>query len=63
MIIWSYKLERIDLMAKDGSTDVEAALNQLGEQGWELVGVQTIGESSCVIFKRPVDLGESAGRG
>jgi hypothetical protein len=63
MIIWSYKLERFDLKAKDGSTAVEAALNELGEQGWELVGVEAIGEHSYVILKRPVDLGEAAGRG
>jgi hypothetical protein len=62
MIIWSYKLEPFEPMAKDGHTTVEAALNQLGEQGWELVGVQAIGENSYVIFKRPVDIGESAGR-
>jgi hypothetical protein len=60
MIIWSYKLERFDLMAKDGYTAVEGALNQLGEQGWELVGVQTIGEHSYAVCKRPVDIGESA---
>ena len=63
MIIWSYKLERFDLMATDGSSAVEAALNQLGEQGWELIGIQAIGESSYAICKRPVDLGEAAGRG
>jgi hypothetical protein len=63
MIIWSYKLERIDLTARDGSTAVEAELNQLGEQGWELVGVQAIEEYSYLICKRPVDIGESAGRG
>lgn len=60
MIIWSYKLERFDPMAKDSPNAVEAALNQLGEQGWELVGVQAMGESSYVICKRPVDVGESA---
>ena len=60
MIIWSYKLERFDLVAKDGYSAVETALNQLGEQGWELVGVQAIGEHSYVICKRPVDVGESA---
>jgi hypothetical protein len=63
MIIWSYKLERFDLVAKDGHTAVEATLNQLGEQGWELVGVQAIEEYSYLICKRPVDIGESAGRG
>jgi hypothetical protein len=60
MIIWSYKLEQFDLTAKGGHTAVEAELNQLGEQGWELVGVQAIGEYSYAICKRPVDLGESA---
>jgi hypothetical protein len=60
MIIWSYKLERFDLMAEDGYTAVESALNQLGEQGWELVGVQAIGEHSYAVCKRPVDIGESA---
>ncbi len=60
MIIWSYKLERFDLTAKDGDSAVEAALNRLGEQGWELVGVQAIGDSSYAICKRPVDIGESA---
>jgi hypothetical protein len=63
MIIWSYKLERLDPMEKEGSTAVEATLNQLGEQGWELVGVQPIGESSYMIYKRPVEIGEAAGRG
>ncbi len=60
MIIWSYKLERFDPMPKDGYTAVESALNQLGEQGWELVGVQAIGEHSYAVCKRPVDIGESA---
>jgi hypothetical protein len=61
MIIWSYKLERLDLTASDGHTAVEAALNQLGGQGWELVGIQAIGEYSYAVCKRPVDVGESAG--
>jgi len=60
MIIWSYKLERFDLMAMDGSNAAEAILNQLGEQGWELVGIQAIGEYSYAICKRPVDIGTSA---
>ena len=62
MIIWSYKLERVDLTAKDAAATVEATLNQLGEQGWELVGVHAIGDSSHAICKRPVDIGEAAGR-
>ncbi len=60
MIIWSYKLERFDLMAKDGFASVETGLNQLGDQGWEFAGVQTIGEHPFAVFKRPVDVGEAA---
>jgi hypothetical protein len=60
MIIWSYKLARFDLMGRDGYAGVETELNQMGEQGWELVGVEAIGEYSYVICKRPVDIGESA---
>lgn len=59
MIIWSYKLERFDLMG-DGHMAVEAALNRLGDQGWEFVGVQAIGEHSFAVFKRQVDVGEAA---
>ena len=60
MIIWSYKLERFDLMARDGYTAVETALNQLGDLGWEFVGVQAIRECPYALFKRPVDVGEAA---
>jgi hypothetical protein len=47
-------------MAKDGGNAVEAALNQLEEQGSELVGAQAIGEFPYAICKRPVDVGEFA---
>jgi hypothetical protein len=60
VIIWSYKLERFDLMASDGDVAAETALNQLGEQGWEFVAVQSIEERPFAVFKRPVDLGEAA---
>ena len=60
MIIWSYKLERFDLLASDGYTGVETAFNHLGDEGWEFVGVQDIGEYPFAVFKRPVDTGEAA---
>jgi hypothetical protein len=60
MIIWSYKLERFDFLADKGSTAVESSFNQLGEEGWEFVGIQAVGQSPYAIFKRPVDLGEAA---
>ena len=53
---WEY--ETLDL----GSDTLHKELNELGQQGWELVGVQAIGEDSYVICKRPVDIRESAGR-
>jgi hypothetical protein len=59
VIIWSYKLERFDLMAaKGGYSGVEADLNAMGEQGWELIGVQEIGPYPYAMYKRPVDVGE-----
>ena len=60
MIIWSYKLERFDLMADGGHTAVEVSLNRLGDEGWEFVGVQAVGEYPYALFKRPVDVGEAA---
>jgi len=37
--------------------DLEAELNQLGEEGWELVGFRTIENSNQAqaVFKRPLD--------
>lgn len=60
MIIWSYKLERFDLLAEDGHAAAETALNQFGEQGWEFVCVQAINEHPFAVFKRPIDVGEAA---
>jgi len=60
MIIWSYKLERFDLMAEGGHSAVEDSLNRFGEEGWEFVGVEAVGEHPFALFKRPVDLGEDA---
>jgi hypothetical protein len=38
-------------------SDLEALLNQLGEEGWEVVGFRTIENSnqSQIIAKRPLD--------
>ena len=60
MIIWSYKLERFDLMSVGGDTAVEESLNRLGDEGWEFVGVQGVGQHPYAVFKRPVDVGEAA---
>jgi hypothetical protein len=60
MIIWSYKLERFDLLANSGQSAVEKSLNQFGEEGWEFVGVEDVGGHPYALFKRPVDLGEAA---
>jgi predicted Fe-Mo cluster-binding NifX family protein len=61
MIFWSYKLERFDLLASGGLAAAETALNQLGDEGWEFIAVQDIGENPFALFKRPVDTGEAAG--
>jgi hypothetical protein len=58
MILWSYKLEPFDLMTNGDYTTLEASLNKQGGEGWELVGVQDVGQHPFAIYKRPVDIGE-----
>ncbi len=51
---WKYKQ-----LVKDADTQpTEAELNELGEQGWELVSVAMNGGSSYMYFKRLEDEAE-----
>ncbi len=55
---WEYHVLTVGTFfkgVKDG--DLEALLNQLGEEGWEVVGFRTIENSnqSQIIAKRPLD--------
>ncbi len=62
---WEYRVEEVDLITKvrvfandllldaDG---LEAVLEPLGTDGWELVGVLSRGDTTVLmVFKRPVD--------
>lgn len=54
---WEYRIVRIDFSSYD--VRPQGTLDELGEQGWELVGIQVLprGESqthsATWIFKRP----------
>lgn len=55
---WEYRVLTVGTFfkgVKDG--ELEALLNQLGEEGWEVVGFRTIENSnqSQIITKRPLD--------
>ena len=40
---------------KNGRKQINDFLNLLGEDGWELVEIQTISELPLMVFKRPAD--------
>jgi hypothetical protein len=48
---WEYRVVAKDQLLELGKKDLAAGLNQLGERGWELVGVD-----GAYVFKRPKDL-------
>lgn len=51
---WEYRVKVFDTSADPKAID--QALNQLGEQGWELAGVLNIDQprrETSVVFKRP----------
>jgi hypothetical protein len=55
---WEYRVLTVGTFFKGvKDSDLEALLNQLGEEGWEVVGFRTIENSnqSQVITKRPLD--------
>ncbi|MEW6094297.1 MAG: DUF4177 domain-containing protein [Chloroflexota bacterium] len=55
---WEYHVLTVGTFFKGvKDSDLEALLNQLGEEGWEVVGFRTIENSnqSQIIAKRPLD--------
>jgi hypothetical protein len=55
---WEYHVLTVGSFFKGvKDSDLEALLNQLGEEGWEVVGFRTIENSnqSQIIAKRPLD--------
>jgi len=55
---WEYRVLTTGTFFKGvKDEDLEAELNQLGEEGWELVGFRTIENSNQAqaVFKRPLD--------
>jgi hypothetical protein len=55
---WEYRVLTVGSFFKGvKDDDLEALLNQFGEEGWEVVGFRTIENSnqSQIIAKRPLD--------
>ncbi len=50
---WSDSAGRKGRLGRDWDASVAALLNDLGLQGWELIGVTTPGGPSKFYFKRP----------
>ncbi len=49
MIKWEYRIEKTSVNKKQST---ESMLNELGEQGWELINVNTGGFYVSYTFKR-----------
>lgn len=69
---WEYSVRRSTELAKEGDGDLQAALNKLGEEGWELVAVRPVeggkANRDTYYFKRgmsppPMGMGAMGGRG
>ena len=66
-IRWEYKI--VNILSKKYRLDPNEVdqLNQLGEQGWEMVGMASVNFKSgatdhiAMVFKRPLDDGPSEG--
>lgn len=56
--MWTYKLERYDLMCQTGYTNVQTTLNEHGKEGWEFVTVLEVREYPFVLFRREVPVAQ-----
>lgn len=54
---WEYRaLTEVELIALTEAKTVEAGLNKLGEEGWELAGIRSSGDSTIAAKKNPQSL-------
>ena len=55
-IIWEYQVQTIGTVFGTKDKQIQATLNEWGEQGWEAVSVYTPSQSSIVtiVAKRPL---------
>jgi hypothetical protein len=51
---WHYRVKFIKVPRAEATASVTGELNELGEEGWELVNVVEVGTILMAVFKRPV---------
>jgi hypothetical protein len=51
---WQYRVKFIKVPRTEATAIVSGELNELGEEGWELVNVVEVGTILMAVFKRPV---------
>ena len=51
---WQYRVKFIKVPRTGATAIVGGELNELGEDGWELVNVVEVGTILMAVFKRPV---------
>ena len=51
---WQYRVKFIKVPRTEATAIVSGELNELGDDGWELVNVVEVGTILMAVFKRPV---------
>lgn len=51
---WQYRVKFIKVPRSEATAIVSGELNELGEEGWELVNVVEVGTILMAVFKRSV---------
>jgi hypothetical protein len=54
---WEYRVKFIKVPRTEATSIVSGELNELGEDGWELVNVVEVSAILMAVFKRPVATG------
>ncbi len=50
---WQYRVKFIKVPRTEATATVSGELNELGDDGWELVNVVEVGTILMAVFKRP----------
>ena len=51
---WQYRVKFIKVPRTEATAIVSGELNELGDDGWELVSVVEVGTILMAVFKRPL---------
>lgn len=51
---WEYRVKFVRIPKKDATASVTDELNEVGEEGWELVNIVEVGTVLMAVFKRPL---------